>query len=266
MVASSLSFGGTGEISPAVAGPGKDAERKNPGWERENEVTDEKKSSSGSGQKFRPSEFVSASTPRPRVTPGPPLRKGTVEDIPPPRPTLPPVVKTSGLREKHMEHHISSTPVPVKMVTTFKTSKIDLLGDYRDRADYYNSYLKDLLGDIEEPSRSTEMIEPSADHMRYRVQSLPPGAYFPRQREPYPYQNMAAPLPYLMPPKPPRRPPPPPQQRTDLYDRENLLGNRVENLRKIAAHNRDQNNYQQRPSVKAIVCETSVYPIFHLLQ
>ena len=85
MVASSLSFGGTGEISPTVAGPGKDAERKNPGWERENEVTDEKKSSSGSGQKFRPSEFVSASTPRPRVTPGPPLRKGTVEDINPRR-------------------------------------------------------------------------------------------------------------------------------------------------------------------------------------
>ena len=260
MVASSLSFGGTGEISPAVAGPGKDAERKNPGWERENEVTDEKKSSSsGSDQKFRPSEFVSASTPRPRVTPGPALRKGTVEDIPPPRPTLPPVVKTSGLelreREmgKHTEHgnHISSTPVPNKL-TTFKTSKIDLLGDYRDKADYYKSYLKDLLGNIDEPSRSTEVIEPSADHMRYGVQSLSPGAYFPRQREPYPYQNMAAPLPYLMPPKPPRRPPPPPQQRTDHYDRENLLGNRVENLRKIDGQRNAHRNhvkYQHRPSV-----------------
>ena len=261
MVASSLSFGGTGEISPAVAGPGKDAERKNPGWERENEVTDDKTSSpSGSGQKFRPSEFVSASTPRPRVTPGPALRKGTVEDIPPPRPTLPPVVKTSGLelreREmgKHTEHgnHISSTPVPNKL-TTFKTSKIDLLGDYRDKADYYKSYLKDLLGNIDEPSRSTEVIEPSADHMRYGVQSLSPGAYFPRQREPYPYQNMAAPLPYLMPPKPPRRPPPPPQQRTDHFDRENLLGNRVENLRKIDGQRNAHRNhvkYQHRPSVR----------------
>ena len=250
LVASSLSFGGSHQISPAD--PGKDVGRKNPGWE--NEVTEEKKTSSSSGvigHKFQPSEFVSASS---RTTPGPQLRKGTVEDIPPPRPTLPPVVKTSGLElreKKHTEHgnHISSTPVPVKM-TTFKTSKIDLLGDYRDRADYYNSYLKDLLGDIEEPSRSTEVIEPSADHMRYGVQSLPPGAYFPRQREPYPYQNMAAPLPYLRPPKPPIRRPPPPPQRADLYDRENLLGNRLENLRKIDAHNRNQNKYQQRTSVE----------------
>ena len=249
LVASSLSFGATRQMSPAVSG--KDAERKNPGWERENEVTDdETKPSLAASQKF----------PHPPVTPGPPLRKGTVEDIPPPRPTLPPVVKTSGLelrdREmgKHTEHgnHISSTPVPKP--TTFKTSKIDLLGDYREKADYYKSYLKNLLGNIEEPSRSTEVIEPSADHMRYGVQSLPPGAYFPRQREPYPYQSMAAPLPYLMPPKTPRRrPPPPPQQsRTDLYDRENFLGNRVENLRKIDAQRNTHRNHiklQQRPSV-----------------
>ena len=236
LVASSLSFGHTRE----------DTERKIPGWARENEFTED-------GPTLQAPEIVFAPPHDTLTTQKPPLRKGTVEDIPPPRPTLPPVVKTSGLELKEHMEYLSSTPVPNKR-TTLKTSKIDLLGDYSARSKNYEGYLKGLLmGNFEEPSRSTEMIEPSGDHLRYG--GLAPSGYLPRQREPYPYQNMAAPLPYLITPKLSRIPPP--QQRAE-FDRENLLGNRMNNLRNIDgrgnSHNsglniRNYNKYE-RPSVE----------------
>ena len=115
------------------------------------------------------------------TTPG--MRRGTVEDLPMSRPTLPPIVKTSSLA-KQSDPHPNYPPLPAVV-----------------RKEVY-----------EEPSRSSEETEKSAfPRSRHSPQYVASRGYFPppssgalpQQREPYPYQNL--PRPYLSAPLP--RPP-----------------------------------------------------------
>ena len=116
------------------------------------------------------------------TTPG--MRRGTVEDLPMSRPTLPPIVKTSSMA-KQPDPHPNYPPLPAVV-----------------RKEVY-----------EEPSRSSEETEKSANFPRSRhsPQYVASRGYFPppssgalpQQREPYPYQNL--PRPYLSAPLP--RPP-----------------------------------------------------------
>ena len=167
----------------------------------------------------------------------PSLRRGTVEDIAPPRPTLPPVVKTSGIEiygdnqlKRNIDNPLSTTIKPVSS-NTFKTSKLDFINQYGGQNKYYKSYLKDIIDNYEEPSRSTEQIAPSMNEMKkYKSQyGVTPG-FFPRQREPYPYKNMPLPLPYMTPPDPVRF-----NGLRREYDREDLMGNKMDDLRHIDA-------------------------------
>ena len=206
------------------------------------------RSSETSVRNFTPSEFVS-STIRPAhrpTTSEPPLRKGTVEDIPAHRPTLPPVVKTEKMEIENSQHpnyldhlnSISSTANPPFNPTTFKTSK--LKGLFRGQEKHYKTYLQNIMEDFyEEPSRSTEEAErPNYLRSDYSKHYAPASGFYPRQREPYPYKNMPRPLPYLGHPRhpsrsgPPRGPPRgryPPRE----FDREDLMGNKMDDLKLI---------------------------------
>ena len=134
-----------------------------------------------------PSETGSSPFPPVVLLTTPGMRRGTVEDLPMPRPTLPPIVKTSSLAKKprtDLEPHPNYPTLPPVV-----------------RKDVY-----------EEPSRSSEEIEKSAfPRSRHSPQYVASRGYFPppssgalpQQREPYPYQNL--PRPYLSAPLP--RPP-----------------------------------------------------------
>jgi hypothetical protein len=104
--------------------------------------------------RFTPSEMVGTSPPPPPVlltTPLPAMRRGTVEDLPRSRPTLPPVVRTSSL----------TRPSPDGPPA--------------------------LLEPYEEPSRSSEEGEDSAFPLsRHSPQYVSAPGYFPPPPQPYP--------------------------------------------------------------------------------
>ena len=167
-------------------------------------------------------------TPFPPVvlltTPG--MRRGTVEDVPMSRPTLPPIVKTSSMT---------------------KQSRVDV--EPHPNYPQLPAIVRDEV--YEEPSRSSEEIEKSAfPKSRHSPQYVASRGYFPppssgalpQQREPYPYQNL--PRPYLSAPLP--RPPYPRSPssagmavaRRDDFDRENgggtpMMSNKMDDMKFI---------------------------------
>ena len=260
LVASSLSFGGdsqnTNGMSPGQVISDTSSHRAQEERQvisdmsnhRDKDERPDDRESEKPVRNFTPSEFVSSTVrspaiPRRQVTDQPPLRRGTVEDIKTPRPTLPPVVKTEKLEienshnPNYLDHlnAISSTANPPFNPTTFKTSK--LRGPYREQEKHYKNYLRTIMEDFyEEPARSREEEPERPDFVRngYSKHYAPASGFYPRQREPYPYKNIQRPLPYLSPPRPPPRPGPPRGRYPSRgFDREDMMGNKMDDLQHI---------------------------------
>ena len=247
LVASSLSFGGDSGYRQTGMSPGKVIS------DLSNHRRPEESDGGEGVRQFTPSEFI-ASTVRSSqksASTEPSLRKGTVENIPAPRPTLPPVVKTSKMKIENSRHpgyldhlnSISSTQNP-PLQTTFKTSKLRGHGQFHQplplgHQKYFNTnnsnkkkkkkvnYLQSIIGDYyEEPARSQEEEE-DGDSVRsgHSKHYAPAPGFYPRQREPYPYKNIPRPLSR---PGPPRGRYPPRE-----FDREDMMGNKMDNLKHI---------------------------------
>ena len=237
LVASSLSFGGVDSgYQQTGMSPGKVI----------SDLSNHRRHDESDGgeeiRQFTPSEFVS-STVRPSqksASTEPSLRKGTVEDIPAPRATLPPVVKTSKIKIENSRHpgyldhlnSISSTQNPL-VQTTFKTSKLRGHGQYhqtqghqtylknkKKKKKQQQNYLQSIIEDFyEEPTRSREEEEGEDDYVRsgYSKHYAPASGFYPRPREPYPYKTLPRPLSPAR-PGPPRGRYPPRE-----FDREEML-------------------------------------------
>ena len=178
-MASSLSFGSSGgPASHSGLGPGTvmdadlDTVRGHYNEDRGHHGED-----SGYSGHFTPSELVSTSVSPVVTTRRPPLRRGTVEDVPAPRPTT--------------ERTEASSPAPAPTPATYRTSKLE---------PDYSSYLRNLVE--EEPALSTEMVEPGTVLSRYSVAGYT--GYYPRPREPYPLQAPAHAAALARPAPPPR--------------------------------------------------------------
>ena len=251
LVASSLSFGGgdSGHHQTGMS-PGKVI----------SDLSNHRRSDDSGGgggeeiRQFTPSEFVSSTVRSSQKSSStePSLRKGTVENIPVHRPTLPPVVKTSkmkiesGRHPAYLDHlnSISSTHNP-PLQTTFKTSHLRGHGQYqqaKEQQKYNKNFLQTIIKDFyEEPTRSRE--EGGAEdfvrsgYSKHYAPSSP--GFYPRQREPYPYKNIPRPLSYRSPsrPGPPRGRYPPRQ-----FDREDMMGNKMDNLKHIDGFLEDQSS------------------------
>ena len=255
VVASSLSFAGSSHQLPKLTrGQVFNADTDDDDDHEEGLVT-----GGHNVRRFTPSELVS-STVKPSIKTSvsrtdPTLRRGTVEDVPVlgSKPTLPPSVKTvSGLSveneviDDNPVKIISSTLNPSISSSTFKTSKLDT-SNIRGKSKYYKSYLKDLIDNYyEEPERSEE--EPVTDTKLNKFKKHMVGApgFYPRPREPYPYKNLAMPLPYLS----------APSFRHREFDRENLMSNKMDNLKFIdgyvdgseLSHNHNKHHIRPAPA------------------
>ena len=181
----------------------------------------------GSISSFSPSELVASSrAPSIVLTTPPPLRRGTVESLPRPLPTLPPIVRT---------HSLS------------KQGRKDV---------YYPPPAIEEVEQYDEPSRSSEEQDraPSPPLSRHSPQYVPSPGYFPapasgalpQQREPYPYQSLPRPYmsPNLSPPHPLSPYPRSPSSAgmgvsRESFDREegaSIMANKMDDMRLIDAY------------------------------
>ena len=220
LVASSLSFGSSGgPASHSGLAPGTvmdadlDMVRGHYNEDRDHHSQDRGHHSEDSGYTghFTPSELVSTSVSPVVTTRRPPLRRGTVEDVPAPRPTT----------ERTEASSLGSSPAPAPAPATYRTSKLE---------PDYSSYLRNLVE--EEPARSTEVVEPGTALSRYSGAGY--SGYYPRPREPYPYKNLRMPLPYLAPPR--HRAPARDRGDSGEFDREDMMGNKMDSTQHIEGY------------------------------
>ena len=277
LVASSLSFGDTAQNIVLTKGKVENVDNHQAPAQLPQSTPTTKQTTKPSDKpvrKFTPSQLVSSTFSPPirrsSTTFHPSLRPGTVEDLPRPRPTLPPIVKTSKLDLENEIHPnylddlpkippspdaVTEDPVgqPIfglssttSSTPTFKTSKMERTnqpGNGREK--YYNvlhnklNKLFEIKDSYEQPVQSSEE---KSDELYVKNSFSPqyasePG-FFPQQREPYPYKNF--PLPYLTPPGPMKFRPKNQLQRMNPrissrmeYDREDIMSNKMDDMKYI---------------------------------